>query len=202
MAISDHYFDQATLQRIGSDIKVGKPPKLDPISKEMLLKTIREGCLFNMTDFGTPERKSESTGLFGRLLGKRHKSQPPLQEKTTIDARGLKIAVIADRLHYPIQLIGQTKSVLLESGDAVSIFATLILLAKSAGWRGGNELVEIHKNHLVNRRLQTGMYVPADEAKEFVNTVESQYKGDPYAEEHVERILVLFRHGPVMIRGE
>lgn len=41
LAMTDHYFDSATLERIGALIKEGNPPKLDPQTYAGLIETIR-----------------------------------------------------------------------------------------------------------------------------------------------------------------
>jgi hypothetical protein len=42
LAFTDHYFDRASLKRIGADIAVGERPQLDPTTKEKLLPAVQE----------------------------------------------------------------------------------------------------------------------------------------------------------------
>jgi hypothetical protein len=41
LAMTDHYFDLATLDQMGAAVREGKPPHLDPQTREDLINTIR-----------------------------------------------------------------------------------------------------------------------------------------------------------------
>ena len=112
---------------------------------------------------------------------------------------GMPIIIAADRLHYPVKLQGQLGSVILDDGEAATIFGTFVLLAKSAGWTGGNALVDVIKGNLVNRRLENGMTISKTEAAQFVEIVVSRSNGDPLNQPVIGNILRLFKCGNVTI---
>jgi hypothetical protein len=41
LAMTDHYFDMATLKSMGQSVREGKPPNLDPKTRKALLETLR-----------------------------------------------------------------------------------------------------------------------------------------------------------------
>jgi hypothetical protein len=42
LAMTDHYFDKATLEEMGQKVREGDPPHLDPESREQLLQVLRQ----------------------------------------------------------------------------------------------------------------------------------------------------------------
>lgn len=48
MAMTDHYFDKPTMERMGADIAAGKPPDLDPETRANMLANLRESGVRNM----------------------------------------------------------------------------------------------------------------------------------------------------------
>jgi hypothetical protein len=42
LAMTDHYFDLATMKQMGASVKDGKPPRLDEKSRQDLLKQLRQ----------------------------------------------------------------------------------------------------------------------------------------------------------------
>jgi hypothetical protein len=56
LAFTDHYFDRASLVRIGADIAAGWPPQLDPTTKEKLRPAVQEAKRL----FGFGESKQRS----------------------------------------------------------------------------------------------------------------------------------------------
>lgn len=53
LAMTDHYFDKPTLEKMGADLKNGKPPHLDPKTREQLISELRKFSGL----FGIPDRK-------------------------------------------------------------------------------------------------------------------------------------------------
>jgi hypothetical protein len=52
LAMTDHYFDRETLERIGADIRVGKPIQLDDQTRNNLITQLRSmGVLERLRDF-------------------------------------------------------------------------------------------------------------------------------------------------------
>lgn len=45
LAMSDHYFDQPTMERMGADISAGTPVYLDEATRTSLVNTLRESSL-------------------------------------------------------------------------------------------------------------------------------------------------------------
>ena len=135
--------------------------------------------------------------MFDRLFNKNKSSIPPKQDQVV---KGMAISIIADRLFYPIELVGKAESVLLEDGHAVTTFMTFVLLAKHSGWIGGSELIEVSRGQLINRRLETGMIISKSDAAEFVQIVITQSSSDPRNDPVIGDILHLFERGSVMIR--
>ena len=139
--------------------------------------------------------------MFDRLFNKNKPSTPvAVQPKQDLVVKGMPIAIVADRLRYPVELVGQGGSVLLDDGDAVTTFTTFVLLAKHSGWLGGSEFIEVSRNNLINRKLETGMTISKSDAAEFVQIVVSQSKSDPHDDPIIGDILRLFERGNVMIR--
>jgi hypothetical protein len=56
LAFTDHYFDRASLERIGADIAAGVPPQLDPTTKEKLRPAVQEAK--RMLGLGEGKRRS------------------------------------------------------------------------------------------------------------------------------------------------
>ena len=197
LALTDHYFDREKLRQIGLDITVGKRPQLAPRTKEMLIKTIRESGVSRML-----KQEKRPTGWLSRLFagGKKRASAEVTGDKRGANGMGLPCSIVADRLKFPVTLVGANESICLNDADSVSIFALLLLTAKSGGWIGVDDFVEVYKGHLVNRVLRTGLLIPASDAANLVLVFEAQYQGDPYEDETIGRILVLFRRGHVMIQ--
>lgn len=44
LAMSDHYFDKANLELMGTNIAAGKPLQLDPETRRNLIKALRDGA--------------------------------------------------------------------------------------------------------------------------------------------------------------
>jgi hypothetical protein len=65
LAMTDHYFDQATLGQMGEAVKRGEPPHLDPRTHENLLRHLHE------TDLSIPALICELKRQRDAVIGKK-----------------------------------------------------------------------------------------------------------------------------------
>lgn len=106
---------------------------------------------------------------------KQEETKVEQRQKIIVDGRHKLISFNYDFFYIPIKLVGQKCDIILRTTlPDVTVFMWMILKAKSKGWSGGNSFVEIKADNLINRRLESGMCISSEEAREFVSVIESQ----------------------------
>jgi hypothetical protein len=74
LAMTDHYFDMATLKQMGASIASGNPPQLDPETRENLIKTVRQSGQYtgagHATDISYQAVPQVKKSWWRRLIGR------------------------------------------------------------------------------------------------------------------------------------
>lgn len=156
IALSDHYFDLATLEDIGKRLASGRSVDLDPESYE----TIRKGLIESRSTDASV--KSILSSFFGKKLKRK-----PEGEKKHVDTPILPPQIktwkvirenISDRT---FRLQGTRRYVDVEDQQLIAILVS----AKSKGWDGGDDFFMISGSDGFLRRITPGTVVSREDAK-------------------------------------
>jgi len=70
--MTDHYFDEKTLEQIGDGVRTGNPPKLDPESFNELLQSVRDNGLVDQV-----ARMAEQLSAAAKKVNSASRSKKP-----------------------------------------------------------------------------------------------------------------------------
>lgn len=63
LAMTDHYFEQATLAQMGQSVRDSRPPHLDPETHARILRQLREVDALSVTDLADELRGRRDAAL-------------------------------------------------------------------------------------------------------------------------------------------